>query len=109
MTSRETPRSSSCVSAKRPLRKACTSLAACAVIVLLQTLVGRADATACNMTVTNLWNVSVYLQSFDDTDYSCSSPYANYNVLSNESTSNRVCVCVCVCVPLFAGAAPPFV
>jgi hypothetical protein len=97
MTSRETSRSSSCVSAKRPLRKACTSLAACAVIVLLQTLVGRADATACNMTVTNLWNVSVYLQSFDDTDYSCSSPYANYNVLSNESTSNRVCVCVFPC------------
>jgi hypothetical protein len=80
MTRLETSRSSSSAAAKRPLHPTRTNAAAVGVFLLLQTLAGLTDATACNMTVTNAWNFSVSLYSYDDLDTTCSNPYASYTV-----------------------------
>jgi hypothetical protein len=93
MTRRETPSSSSSVAPKRPLWKRWTGAStAGAALILSQALVRRTDAAAaCTVAVTNNWNMSIALDSYDGSDTSCTDPYGTYLVIGNGDCKSTVC------------------
>ena len=64
----------------RPLRKRCASATAgaAASLLALQALVGRTDA--CSVGVTNNYNVSLSLYSYNGYDHICADPYQTASV-----------------------------
>lgn len=88
MTRREAPRSSS-VAPMPPLRKARTTSAVAAVFLLAQAFAASAAATACNVTVTNNWHMTLAFWSYDGVGTSCTDPYGSYSVNNSDCKSTR--------------------